>query len=134
MIINTLFGIEEIDSKVCRDCKEEKSIDQFEVNRKFYDKSSANGYREVRRPTCRQCRSKKKSINSSEAKFYRRPEILTCPICKDTVSGDYARLDHSHVDGSVRGWLCDNCNTALGKFKDSKDVLKRAINWLEGNV
>jgi hypothetical protein len=32
----------------------------------------------------------------------------------------------------IRGWICDNCNTALGKLKESPEVLSRAIDWLNG--
>ena len=120
----------EIVSKVCRDCKIEKHIEEFEVNRRFFDASSDTKFREVRRPSCRECRSKKVSINRIDAKKYSRPVSLDCPICHDTVDGSYARLDHCHKTGKVRGWTCDNCNTAIGKLKESVEVLQRAIKWL----
>lgn len=39
-------------------------------------------------------------------------------------------LDHDHETGAVRGFLCHNCNRALGLFKDSVDNLKKAIDYL----
>jgi hypothetical protein len=134
MTLANLFGevISQDEMKTCRDCGEVKHITEFEVNRRFYDKTSDDKCREVRRPTCRDCRSKKKSINSKDAKNYIRPDTLTCPICRDVVPGSYARLDHSHETGMIRGWICDNCNTALGKLKESPEVLSRAIDWLNG--
>ncbi len=39
-------------------------------------------------------------------------------------------LDHSHKDGSVRGWVCSSCNTSLGKFGDDVNILQRAIDWI----
>jgi Recombination endonuclease VII len=42
-------------------------------------------------------------------------------------------VDHCHTTGKVRGLLCDLCNTALGKFKDNKEVLKQAIKYLDDN-
>ena len=42
------------------------------------------------------------------------------------------RLDHNHGTGQFRGFLCDSCNTGLGKFKDDPDLLERAISYLRG--
>lgn len=126
----TLWGEEDpVDTKICRDCKIEKSIEEFEPNRRFHSKDDPNG-RIVRRPSCKKCRSKKKGIDSYQKSLYKRPKTLQCPICLDNVNGSYARLDHSHQTGNVRGWLCDNCNTAIGKLKENVDVLQRAIDWL----
>ena len=44
------------------------------------------------------------------------------------------RLDHNHGTGEFRGFLCDSCNTGLGKFKDDPELLNRAINYLSVNV
>lgn len=40
-------------------------------------------------------------------------------------------LDHCHISGNVRGLLCHNCNRALGLFKDSKETLSKALEYLE---
>lgn len=58
----------------------------------------------------------------------------SCAIC-GKVSGkgsDKLVVDHDHETGQVRGLLCRLCNTSLGGFKDNKDLLKQAINYLEG--
>lgn len=41
-------------------------------------------------------------------------------------------VDHCHSSGEVRGLLCHNCNRALGLFKDSRENLLNAVEYLEG--
>lgn len=41
-------------------------------------------------------------------------------------------LDHDHRSGRVRGVLCFNCNGARGKIGDRVQVLRSAVDYLEG--
>jgi len=62
-----------------------------------------------------------------------------CAICGeketnlDTRTGRIFELavDHCHETGKVRGLLCTKCNTGLGAFKDSVELLNKAINYLQ---
>ena len=40
-------------------------------------------------------------------------------------------VDHCHKTGKIRGLLCNNCNRALGLFKDNKEVMLKALSWLD---
>jgi hypothetical protein len=55
-----------------------------------------------------------------------------CSICR-LATGASKRLavDHDHVTGEVRGLLCGPCNTMLGRYRDSPEILRRAIAYLE---
>ena len=54
-----------------------------------------------------------------------------CAICRlPCVSGNRLSVDHCHTSGAVRGLLCRDCNTSLGKFKDNQDLLIRAAIYL----
>ena len=39
-------------------------------------------------------------------------------------------VDHNHETGKIRGLLCHDCNTGLGKFLDSPDLLTKAAIYL----
>ncbi len=56
-----------------------------------------------------------------------------CAICEAPESswGSMA-VDHNHETGEVRGLLCFNCNTALGKFNDDIQLLLKAVAYLGG--
>lgn len=40
-------------------------------------------------------------------------------------------IDHCHKTGDIRGLLCSNCNRGIGFFKDSQELLLKAIEYLK---
>lgn len=60
-----------------------------------------------------------------------------CAICKEyetrVINEKFCRLciDHDHNTGTIRGLLCHDCNTGLGKFEDNVDRLQSAIEYLK---
>jgi hypothetical protein len=57
-----------------------------------------------------------------------------CAICKAPFSSmpkKLVHIDHDHVTGKLRGFLCAQCNTVIGHAHDDLDVLKGAIRYLE---
>lgn len=92
---------------------------------------------------CQKCKAKVARSNHLKSKYdisVDDYEIMLieqdckCKICGDTdpkrPSGVFV-VDHCHTTGEVRGLLCDDCNLALGKFKDNKKVLLSAIEYLK---
>ncbi len=126
---------EEPPFKICTSCGEKKPIEAFAKNQ--FGKNN----RILRRPVCRDCYAKKVKINKKEAKEYiakhPRPKIgeeFTCPICHRKKIRNFPNdvvLDHSHIDGGVRGWVCSSCNTSIGKFYDDPNILQRAMEWIK---
>lgn len=121
-------------NKVCNVCHvlKEDFID-FEVNQ-----TDSKG-RKTTRPSCRSCRKKIDGINLKGAEKRKLEAIkpkhfFICPICeKGSIPGVTANLvkDHDHETGKARAWLCDSCNTGLGRFKDNVELLEKAISYLK---
>lgn len=54
-----------------------------------------------------------------------------CPICHKALSRKNTHVDHDHKTGKIRGLLCFECNTGIGKFHDDIDRLRAAISYLQ---
>ena len=120
----------------CTKCNELKDITSFP-----YREAS----RKARRKECRECNNesatllKKLKIENPfpKAKNYK------CPCCLKTEkeirsTGGWPDrtiwvLDHNHTTKKFRGWICNNCNVAIGRFADSVTSLQKAIKYLKGN-
>ena len=57
-----------------------------------------------------------------------------CAICDNYNTRDkhgVMAVDHNHITNKIRGLLCFKCNSALGNFNDNKELLIKAIKYLE---
>ena len=64
------------------------------------------------------------------------PTRLAPALCECCNSGNGLKrlaLDHDHVTGQFRGWLCDNCNMGIGQLGDTKEGLLMALHYMEKN-
>lgn len=120
--------------KVCNVCHRYLDTTFFQKNQ------NGKGDRPIRRPSCNDCREIIDGVNMSLAEKRKwdniKPnlEIWECPIChKRTIPGLTSKivLDHDHNTGLGRAWICDSCNTGIGRFKDEVELLKSAIKYLE---
>ena len=125
---------DQYDKKVCNVCHKLLNVDEYAKNQ------NGKNNRTVRRPSCNSCRVHIDgvSVSSKDKKLWNQKkielEIFTCPICnKTTIPGLTSKivLDHNHKDGKVNGWICDSCNTGLGRFRDDIQLLETAIKYLK---
>ena len=55
-----------------------------------------------------------------------------CEICKlPFVPHKNPCVDHNHTTLAVRGLLCTHCNSGLGHFKESIDIMKSAQEYIK---
>jgi hypothetical protein len=59
----------------------------------------------------------------------------SCKICKKphapTLKRGRLYVDHCHTSKEVRGLLCSSCNSAIGYFNDSVDLMLKAIDYIK---
>jgi len=130
---------EDENSKLCTKCNQVKPLTFFPWNDTRRD--SEKGYR---KEICYQCINHHRAIRAELRQKHGMPsEGYICPIClkneEDTkgIGGNHAGswvIDHCHSKESFRGWLCHQCNRALGCFGDDIERLKRAIKYLEDDL
>jgi len=93
---------------------------------------------------CKSCKNGQSKVVKRLRKENKPPaDDYCCPICERDMKeiSKYGQpmlsrwvLDHCHDTNTFRGWLCGNCNTGLGGFKDDKDKVLRAYNYLKGHT
>lgn len=133
-------------TKKCKYCKNDfKALEsKLKVGKaKFCSKDCYNEYRKsnskVKTENDRKrlnCMYQKKSKYGLDEKQYLnlfKVQNNKCQICKIPFTEVRACVDHNHETNKVRGLLCDNCNTALGLFKDTIHNLENAIKYLKNN-
>jgi len=120
--------------KICNVCHLLKEdMKEFDINQ-----TDAKG-RKTTRPSCKVCRVEidGEPLKPSEKRrldLVKPKDIFTCPICKKTsIVGVTAKIvkDHNKFTGKGREWICDSCNTGLGRFKDDIELLQKAIEYLK---
>lgn len=131
--------------KTCRTCGQAKFASDF---------SKHGGAKDGLRPECRSCHSKfhKEQRAKNGRDRYRRYELKRkygitlekfnemlaaqdgkCAICGGVKSwGERKALcvDHNHETGAVRAILCNSCNAGIGDFRESPELLTKAIQYL----
>lgn len=119
-------------SKVCKRCLVDKSKDNFLINKSTSD--GFNGW-------CKSCTKDasilaKYAISLNEYNRLLDKQNNSCAICGTKspagVSGEFV-IDHCHDSGTVRGLLCNHCNTGLGKLGDTIESLEKALKYLKLN-
>jgi len=143
--------------KICTKCNEAKDIEQYSFIKrkgKLYRQASCKTCRNKASDLKRKNTIKYKERmykRSDKAALKRKYGMSTndydkllikqnnlCAICNKpeihfNSKGRIQRLsvDHCHSTGIIRGLLCKNCNSGLGQFRDSSEIMLKAIQYLK---
>ena len=133
--------------KHCTKCKQELPVSNF---------YKANGKKSGYKSHCKKCVLEKAKETYYNPENYRRrtenhwkkqgieftlegyddlyqKQKGKCGICGTTKNRNDTRfcVDHCHDTGNIRGLLCHDCNTSIGKLGDSKEGLMKALEYLD---
>lgn len=108
---------------LCANCytKQPEMRAKATVKEREYRQSHPEQYRTYYR------RAARKRNGHAEVTDERR--VGPCESCG--THSDPLRLDHDHATGKRRGWLCSNCNVALGMLKDDPTRIEQLLGYLK---
>lgn len=133
--------------KMCRDCGDMKSLNDFHVNRvtpdgrHYYCKECQNErgakWRAANPDKAKEVakRSQRKrhlsstygmSVDEYDALLEKQGGV--CPLCQRELKRP--SIDHCHSTGKIRGILCRHCNSSLSVFENDPDAIYRLIAYL----
>lgn len=116
-----------LNEQQCVYCQEYKPLSHFPAHSRY--KLGVDN-------RCRVCVNKNSTIiRKLKKEAPQAPERCECcgqipKIDSKTGKIQSLRLDHDHSTGQFRGWICDRCNSGIGKLGDNIDGIVKALNYL----
>lgn len=145
-------------TKICTKCGIQKPIDKFYLSQYVCRDGTRGRLSECN--TCKNkrvhqsCLRHPDRLRAKSKRYYNKtrfhvawrvsgtitPEQITtalftghCDICgiPEIECRTRLHLDHDHETGEFRGWLCDYCNHAAGKVRNSPEIALKLAKYLE---
>ena len=109
-------------AKQCKECGEIKLLKDFPL---FSTKGAG------RKNTCKHCSNHHATVRRRLRRQHPVPAPGDCPACGRHTANWV--LDHDHKTDRFRGYICDSCNVAFGKFNDDPSTMQRSLIWLQSH-
>ena len=111
----------------------------FPLSVEFFarNQSTNTGGNKYFRPECKTCSKKASKGKAKALKLAGKPTrpSLGTPCYRCARKDKLLVFDHDHDTLKHRGWLCDNCNRAMGMLGDNIAGMELSIKYLqEGNL
>ena len=112
-------------------------------NKESYCKNGKNyrAKRKLKDPNYEVARGLKRNygISLEQYEAMLRNQNGLCAICDCVLEHrghglNNANVDHCHSTKIVRGILCGQCNRGIGLLKDSAELLRKAVAYLDGHL
>ncbi len=123
--------------RICTKCNQTKPFEEFSQSKnekqavQYHCKDCNKVYREQKKDQVKNYQLKRKfGISFEEYHKMLAAQKGVCKICGQVENYKLLAVDHCHTTGHIRGLLCGSCNRGIGYFRDSQDLLLKAIEYL----
>jgi hypothetical protein len=123
----------------CMVCRRKKHLENPE-KKEIHKRGASNWYKN-NPDKAKEQRLRKYGITLQQYNQMRKDQNYCCAVCgrheeeveqgRAVSSSTSLCVDHCHTTDKIRGLLCTNCNTMIGKSKDDIFVLEAAITYLK---
>lgn len=120
----------------CRKCEAKKQKEWRKANpekNREIRKRYTEAHPEMMKRWYRRSKLRRKGMDPDAIEKYLLTHNGNCEICGLPPNGHRHYIDHSHTTGKFRGILCAKCNSGLGLFNDSPELLDKAKIYLFRN-
>lgn len=143
----------DVNIKTCTNCRKQKTLDNFykksgnkdglqgnciQCHKEYYQKNKKSIKKSLykwrnknpEKVIQQQLRTRYKINKEESVLAYDVVTNGTCMICGKKPKKRRLHLDHCHTTGKIRGALCSNCNSAIGKLQESPTLFQNALNYI----
>ena len=115
--------------KICKKCGKRRNSVSF---------SKHSSHKDGLDSRCKKCVNKEAKVRNKLKKKSPKQKPCYCPICK-RIPQDFTvphkwHFDHDVKTKKFRGWLCEDCNRAIGVLGDTVDSIIDALDYLLSNT
>ncbi len=116
----------------CRNRARQYKVNPWELKKHSPESVAHNFNRSVIRSRLRKMGAKEENLEELLTLYF---DQENCPICSRKVQELDKRLsiDHCHTTGKIRGFLCSNCNAALGYLRDDPHAISNLLSYVQTN-
>lgn len=135
-------------TKVCTICQKRLPIEKFgkrvpnkdgydswciKCDREYRKKYQTRYYKENRRSELSRALVRYYGITMDDKERMLIEQDYKCSICGKELElfGRDTHVDHSHDTGEIRSILCNSCNSMIGHAKEDRNILLKAVEYLD---
>lgn len=112
----------------CKPCAV-KSSQESQARRRIND---PEGYKAAKAAAARRRVYKKYNVTQDDIDLMLVKQDGKCYLCDEDIR-QKPYVDHNHKTGKIRKLLCFHCNVGLGHFKDSIELMQKAIDYIKAH-
>jgi transcription elongation factor Elf1 len=118
--------------KRCKSCKKRIAKAYYSTHKEKFKENGRNFQRKNPEWMTAKRLARRYGLDLKTYKSMLAAQSGKCAICNRDGSEFSRRMavDHNHKTGAVRGLLCTNCNTVLGKMNDNPALFLKAAEYL----